>query len=106
MIAEQPAGPVFSGAVSQGDGGALVNVWAVPGASRTEITGLHGAAVKIRVTAAAEGGRANRALEQILSKLARAEVELVRGQSSRRKQFLVRGVSPAALADLIAGHAG
>ena len=36
-----------------------IDVWVVPGASRSEFMGLHGDNVKLRVTAHPEGGRAN-----------------------------------------------
>jgi len=106
MTADQPAGQDISCAVSTGDGGAAVEVWAIPGASRTEITGLHGGAVRIRVAAPAEGGKANRALADLLTTITGADVEMTRGHRSRRKRFLVRGVGPAELARLISDQIG
>ena len=97
MAINQPAGLDVSGAVSSEADGAVIDVWVVPGASRTEITGLHDGALRIRVAAPAEGGKANRALVKLLETIIGTETEMVRGKGSRRKQFLVRGVSSADL---------
>ncbi len=76
------------------DGGVIVTVWVVPGASRTEVTGLHDGAVRIRVAAPPEGGRANRAVVRQLAKtLGSRRVELRSGASSRRKRFFVGDVA-------------
>lgn len=68
----------------------------VPGASRTEIAGRHGEAWKVRVTAPAEGGRANEAALALLAEtlaLPRRDVSLTSGASSRDKVVLLTGVT-------------
>lgn len=68
----------------------------VPGASRTEIAGRHGEAWKVRVTAPAEGGRANEAALALLAEtlaLSRRDVSLTSGASSRDKVVLLTGVT-------------
>jgi uncharacterized protein (TIGR00251 family) len=92
----------FSRAVSEGPGGALVDVWVVPGAATAGIVGLHDDAVRIRVSVPPEDGKANRAVEKALTAIAGSPAELIRGRGSRRKCFLVRGVEPAELARLLA----
>jgi len=57
----------------------------VPGASKTELKGTHGGALRIRVAAPPEAGKANRALLQFLAKLTGCNVSLARGVTSRRK---------------------
>ena len=74
--------------------GTLVRVLVVPGASRTEVVGRHGDAVRIRLAAPAEGGKANQALVRLLSALCDASVTRVRGGSSRRKIVLIEGRDP------------
>lgn len=81
-----------------------MDVWAVPGSSRTEIAGMHGGALRIRVSAPPEGGKANRALEDVLADISSAQVVLVRGPGSRRKRFLVKDVEPAELVRLVSGQ--
>lgn len=74
--------------------GTELDVWVVPGASRTEITGVHDGAVRIRVAAPPEGGKANDAVRRLLAKTAGCRVRLLRGPTSRRKVFLLEGVDP------------
>ena len=84
------------------DGAWAIQVHAQPGARRTEVTGLHGDALKIRVQAPALEDRANEALAEFLAErlgVARRDVTLVSGARSREKRFAVRGagVDPARL---------
>jgi len=78
--------------------GTRVQVHAQPGAKRTEVMGLHGDAVKIRVQAPPVDGRANEELVRFLADLCgipRARVELVKGATNRAKSFVVHGLGPA-----------
>ena len=72
--------------------GVIVAVWAVPGSSRTEIVGVHGGRIKVRVSAPPEGGRANSALVSYLEDTLGTDVELVAGMASRSKLFRVKGL--------------
>jgi uncharacterized protein (TIGR00251 family) len=68
----------------------------VPGARRTDVVGRHGDAWKVRVAAAPERGRANRALERLLATrlgLPLRDVSVVSGTLTRDKVVEVRGVS-------------
>lgn len=76
------------------DGTVVLHVHAQPGARRTEIAGLHGGALKIRVAAPALEDRANEALVAFLAgcfAVPRREVRLVGGARSREKRFEIRG---------------
>jgi uncharacterized protein len=65
----------------------------VPGASRTEVAGVLGDRLKVRVAAPPEGGKANRALVEVLSRwLGVRDVEIVAGHSSAEKVVRVSGV--------------
>ena len=69
-----------------------------PRAKRTEVTGLHGAAVKIRLAAPPVDGAANEALRRFLAErlcVPRASVHVVAGLSSRDKLVEVDGLSAA-----------
>jgi uncharacterized protein (TIGR00251 family) len=68
-------------------------VHAQPGAKRTEVAGLHGDALKIRVAAPALEDRANDALIGFIAKklgVAERDVRLVSGAKSREKRFEIR----------------
>lgn len=72
------------------DGSVELNVHAQPGAGRTQITGRHGDALKVRVAVPPEHGRANVALAGVLADafgLPDGSVELVSGEKSRTKRF-------------------
>ena len=75
----------------QGDG-VLLQVSVVPNAKRTEVDGLHDGALRVRLAAPPIDGRANEALVAWIAKqvgVPRRDVELVRGQASRRKQLAI-----------------
>jgi len=81
-------------------GGVTLAVRVQPGAKRTSVTGVYGegeaAQLKIAVQAPPIEGRANLALIELLADkfgVAKSYVELVSGELSRSKVFLVRGVS-------------
>jgi uncharacterized protein (TIGR00251 family) len=81
------------GWIKQGAEGVTVRVWVVPGASKTEVAGLHGDALKVRVAVPAERGRANRAVVRLLAGLLDpAPVRLIAGETARLKMILVGGV--------------
>ena len=87
-----------------GDDAVDVVVQAVPGAGRTQVVGRHGDALKVRVAAPPEQGRANDALAKLLADalgVAASAVEVVAGPASRRKRFRVTGCDPAVAADRI-----
>ncbi len=70
----------------------------VPRAGREEIAGERDGCVLVRVREAAEGGRANDAVRRLIAAklgVRAAEVELVRGQRSRRKTVRVAGLAAA-----------
>ena len=80
--------------------GVTLAVRAQPGARKTAITGIYGegatAELKIAVHAPPLEGRANEALIAFLAEffsLPRMSVELLTGELSRSKVFLLRGVT-------------
>lgn len=80
---------------ADGNDDVVVHVHVQPGAGRSAAVGRHGAALKVRVAAPPEGGRANEACAELLAEtfgLKRAQVELVGGTTSRSKQFKLTGV--------------
>lgn len=69
--------------------GVTIDVWVVPGASRSEFVGLHGDKVKLRVTSPPEGDRANEEAMRLLESLLGPPVSLIGGMTSRHKVFQV-----------------
>ena len=66
-----------------------------PGAGRTAVVGRHGDALKVKVAAAPERGRANDACTALVGELLgvpAGDVELTAGAASRLKRFRVAGV--------------
>lgn len=73
-----------------------LKVRAVPNAKKTQVVGFLGDAVKIKVQAVPEGGRANKELEEFLAKslsLPRKNVAVRVGETSRDKLIRIEGVS-------------
>lgn len=77
-------------------GGVRFAVHVQPRARRTEIVGVHGDALKLRLQAPPVEGAANEALVAFLADalgVPRRNVEIVSGASSRTKVIEVRGVA-------------
>ena len=81
--------------ITEAGGGVTFAVRVVPRASRNEIAGIHGDALKIRLTAPPVEGRANEALIAFLARrlgVRKSQVEIVAGATSRRKMIRVTGL--------------
>lgn len=90
-------------------GGVAIDVIAVPGARRDEIVGRHGDALRVRVTAAPEKGRANGAIEALLARslgTRPSDVHVERGATSRRKRVVVTTDDPDAVVAAVAALSG
>jgi uncharacterized protein (TIGR00251 family) len=77
------------------NGVVVLQVHVQPAAGRSAVVGRHGTALKVRVGAAPEGGRANEACAALLAEtfgVKTADVELTGGATSRSKQFQVSGL--------------
>jgi uncharacterized protein (TIGR00251 family) len=71
-----------------GKGHITLSLHIQPGAKKTEVAGVHGDALKIRLAAAPVDGKANAALIGFVADrlgLAKSAVSLKSGQTSRRK---------------------
>ncbi|MCX9157427.1 DUF167 family protein [Niveibacterium sp. 24ML] len=89
------------------DGSVVIALHIQPGAKRTELIGLHGEALKIRLAAPPVDGKANAALLAFLAKelgVAKRAVTLESGEASRQKRVRVSGASPERLAALLTGN--
>jgi uncharacterized protein (TIGR00251 family) len=82
--------------ITEVEGGVIFAVRVVPRASKNEIAGVHGDALKVRLTASPVEGRANEALIAFVAQrlgVRKSQVEIVAGATSRRKVIRVMGVS-------------
>lgn len=81
--------------------GSVLPVRAHAGARRNEVAGEHGGMLRVAVTQAPEKGKANRAIAELLAErlgVRKRDVELLSGETSVQKRFLVRGLSVEELA--------
>ncbi|MDP2134447.1 MAG: DUF167 family protein [Sulfuritalea sp.] len=77
-----------------------------PGAKTTEVVGLHGEALKIRLAAAPVDGKANACLLAFLAErlgVDKAAVSLLSGDSSRAKRVRITDVEPALVESRLGG---
>lgn len=74
--------------------GVEIRLKVVPGASRSGIAGVLGDRLKVRVAAPPEGGRANRAIEELLSGLCARRCQVVAGHGTPLKSVLVLAATP------------
>ncbi|NJM09661.1 MAG: YggU family protein [Bdellovibrionaceae bacterium] len=81
----------------------LLKVHVLPNARKTEIVGMHGEALKIKIKAVPEDGKANTELCAFLAEtlgIAKSKVHVVKGQTSRAKLVSIDGVDLATIEKL------
>lgn len=84
-------------------GGFLIDVLVQPRASRARIGPVRQDRLVVAVTAPPVDGAANQAVVDLVARaldVARSQIEVVRGESSRRKTLRLRGVTRAAVEGL------
>ena len=89
------------------DGVVLFDVRVVPRSSRSEIVGEHDGALKIRLASPPVDGAANAELPQLLAKsfgVAKAQIEIVSGLTSKVKRISISGATPAAITAILKGN--
>ena len=77
----------------------VVQLHIQPGARKTEVAGLHGEALKIRLAAPPVDGRANDCLLAFVAEhlgITRSRVELLSGAASRAKRLRLYGMASEA----------
>jgi uncharacterized protein (TIGR00251 family) len=88
----------YTAGENDADGTAVLRLHVQPGAGRTAVVGRHGDAVKVRVAAPPEGGRANDAVVALVAAtfdVKLAHVTLLSGESSRAKRVQIDGLAEA-----------
>jgi uncharacterized protein len=90
--------------ITSREGAVIFTVRVQPRASKDEIAGEMGGAIKVRLLAPALEDRANQALVELLAQLLKtpkSAVRILSGDSSRIKRVEIRGVSKAQIERLI-----
>jgi uncharacterized protein (TIGR00251 family) len=80
---------------TKSDGGLLLSLYVQPRSSRNKIAGLHGDALKLRLTTPPVDGKANKAVISFLAKslkIPKSAVVIQSGLRSRTKKILLIGV--------------
>ncbi len=83
--------------IEPGAQGVVITVKAVPGASRDQVVGQLGGALKIKVAAPPEAGKANKAICKLIAAalgVAVGDVSVVSGHTQPHKRIEVVGVTP------------
>ncbi len=86
------------------DESVMLTVYVQPKASQAQVSGIHGGALKICVTAPPVEGKANAALIKFLAKLFRipkSAISIQSGEQSRTKRFLLSGLTYAEALSII-----
>ncbi len=79
--------------IQENNNGIILNVLIQPRSSKNMIAGIHGDALKIKLTAPPVDGAANKMCIQYLSqwlKIPKSAIEIIAGHSSRNKRVLLR----------------
>lgn len=85
--------------------GVVLSVRAHAGARRSELREGQDGVLRVSVTQAPEKGKANKAIIELLARelgLKKSQIELVAGQASPQKRFLIRGITPNELSQRLA----
>lgn len=83
-------------AISERNGAVRVSIYVQPRASKTEVVGEHGDAIKLRVAAPPVEGEANKEVLRFLGKLLGVPISqliVASGGTGRRKVVEVRGLN-------------
>ncbi len=87
------------------DNSVVLPCWIQPRASRNKIVGIHDGNVKISLTAPPVDGKANAELIKFISrslKISKGSIDIISGESSRRKLLAVSSLSAKDIAEKLA----
>lgn len=90
--------------LDEGNGRVRLNVHVQPRSTRSEIAGVHGDALKVRLTSPPVDGAANEALVKFLAEtfaVGRRAVRILAGQHSRSKIVEIEGITARAVRDIV-----
>lgn len=94
--------------VREREGRVILEIRVQPRASRSEVAGVHGGALKIRLQAPAVENKANEALVELLAALLKrpkSAVRILSGERSRTKRVEIHGATKQEVLALLAAQA-
>ena len=97
----------LEGALTADADGCIVSIHLQPRASRTEICGVHGYELKVRVTSPPVDDAANKLCIELfakLSRVAKSRVAIISGSRSRHKTIHVSGIKKEQLQAILANE--
>lgn len=86
----------------------ILEVLVQPRSSRNEIVGFRDGRLRVRITTAPEGGKANEQLRAFLAKkmgISKGQVEIVFGEKSRKKRIHLHNLSEGKIEALLSSDA-
>lgn len=90
--------------LDEANGRVRLNVHVQPRSTRSEIAGIHGDALKVRLTSPPVDGAANDALVKFLAEtfaVGRRAIRILAGQHSRSKIVEIEGITARAVRDIV-----
>lgn len=84
--------------------GTVILVYVQPRASKNELAGVQEGALKVRLTAPPIEGKANKECIKFLAKLfnlPKSSIEILQGEKSRHKKFLLKSLSAKKAAQIL-----
>lgn len=94
--------------IQESEGGVVFEAHVEPRASKNEVTGMYGGALKIRLQAPAVENRTNEALVELLARLLKrpkSAVRILGGERSRTKRIAIHGVTKQQVLELLVREA-
>ncbi|MCW5212686.1 YggU family protein [Desulfobulbus sp. TB] len=91
----------------QPDGSLLLSIYVQPRSNHNAIVGLHGDAIKLRLTAPPVDGKANKAIIAFWAKslkIPKSAITMKSGLHNRMKKILLNGVQEKQIRDLVECH--
>lgn len=94
--------------IQESEGRVVFEARVQPRASKNEVAGVHGGALKIRLQAPAVENRTNEALVELLARLLKrpkSAVRILGGERSRTKRIAIHGVTKQQVLELLVREA-
>lgn len=86
--------------------GVIITLHVLPNAPKSEVVGEYNGALKVKIKAPPVDGKANKAIIEFFSELlnvAKNKIEILKGDKSKHKRVLVRGLTAAGILRCLEG---